>query len=110
MSDTPIQRKPPPKLDRVLAAHIRRTRLIAQLLEQAVASANNDLSTQQNAIKGDITRHTQWQEADWMIAAAILKMIAAAIFVAAQDRLLPDELHLRRGRAEWIEAALSLRN
>jgi hypothetical protein len=45
MSDTPIQRKPPPKLDRVLAAHERRARLIAQLHEQAMATAN-DLSAQ----------------------------------------------------------------
>ena len=39
-----------PKLDRALAAHKRRARLIAQLQNQAIAAANNDL--QQNAIKG----------------------------------------------------------
>ena len=49
MSDTPIQRKPPPKIDRALVAHERRARLIAQLHEQAVATAN-DLATQRKAI------------------------------------------------------------
>jgi hypothetical protein len=47
MSDTPIRREPPPELDRVLAAHERRARLIAQLDEQAIAIAN-DLSAQQS--------------------------------------------------------------
>ena len=41
MSDTPIRREPPPKLDRVLPAHERRARLIAQLHEQAIAIAND---------------------------------------------------------------------
>ena len=41
MSDTPIRRKPQPKLDRVLAAHERRARIIAQLHEQAIAAASD---------------------------------------------------------------------
>ena len=55
MSDTPIRREPPPKLDRVLAAHERRARLIALLHEQAIATAN-DLLAQQKAIKADIAK------------------------------------------------------
>jgi hypothetical protein len=49
MSDTPTQRKPPPRLDRVLAAHQRRARIIAQLHAQAIATAN-DLAAQPKAI------------------------------------------------------------
>ena len=55
-----------PKLDRARAAHKRRARLIAQLQNQAIAAANNDL--QQNAIKGGITE----QKAHRMIIAAML--------------------------------------
>jgi hypothetical protein len=39
MSDTPIQRKPTPTLERILAAHERRARIIAELQEQAIATA-----------------------------------------------------------------------
>jgi hypothetical protein len=39
MSDRPTQHEQP-KLDRALAAHKRRARLIAQLHEQAIAAAN----------------------------------------------------------------------
>ena len=41
MSDTPIRREAPPKLDRDPAAHERRARLIAQLHEQAIATATD---------------------------------------------------------------------
>ena len=61
MSDTPIRREPPPKLDRVLAAHERRARLIAQLHEQAIATAN-DPSARQNAIK-EITKDARRRKA-----------------------------------------------
>jgi hypothetical protein len=53
MSDTPIRRKPQPKLDRVLAAHERRARIIAQLHEQAIAAAS-DFAAQHKAIRADI--------------------------------------------------------
>jgi acyl transferase domain-containing protein len=66
MSDTPIRREAPPKLDRDPAAHERRARLIAQLHEQAIATAN-DLSAQQNTIK-EITTQRRKAEA-WLIAA-----------------------------------------
>jgi hypothetical protein len=46
---------PPPKLNRVLAAHERRARLIAQLHEQAIATAN-DLSARHKAIRADIAK------------------------------------------------------
>jgi hypothetical protein len=50
MSDTPTQRGPPARLDRVLAAYERRARLIAQLHRQAIATAN-DLLTQRKLSK-----------------------------------------------------------
>jgi hypothetical protein len=50
MSDTPIQRKLPPALNRVLAAHQRRARIIAQLHEQAIATGG-DPSVQRKAIR-----------------------------------------------------------
>jgi hypothetical protein len=40
MSGTPTQRKPPPRLDRVLTAHQRRAQIIAQLHAQAIATAD----------------------------------------------------------------------
>ena len=55
MSDTPIQRDPPPKLDRVLAAYDRRARIIAQLRAQALAAAD-DLSTQHKEIGVEIAK------------------------------------------------------
>jgi len=77
-----------PNLDRVLAAHNRRARLIAQLHEQAIAAANDELSAPQNAIKAGITKHARWQKADRMIATAILKMVAAALLIAALGCIL----------------------
>jgi hypothetical protein len=53
MSDAPIQRDPPPKLDRVLAAHERRARLIAQLHEQAIRGSHRSIGSAQ----GDQGRH-----------------------------------------------------
>jgi hypothetical protein len=53
MSDAPIKRDRAVKLDQVLAAHERRARLIAQLHEQAIATAN-DLSTQQKAGRASV--------------------------------------------------------
>jgi hypothetical protein len=71
-----------------LTAHKRRARLIAQIQEQAIAAANNDLSPPQNAIEPDITRRAQWQKADGMIAAAILKMMAVTMLIAALGCIL----------------------
>jgi hypothetical protein len=47
-----------PKLDRVLAEHERRARLIAQLHQQAIAAAT-DPPAQQNAIKEFIAKDAQ---------------------------------------------------
>ena len=58
MSDTPTQREPPPKLDRVLAAHERRARLIAQMHRQAMEIANN-LLTQQQAVEAGLAKVTK---------------------------------------------------
>ena len=55
MSDTPIRREAPPKLDRDPAAHERRARLVAQLHEQAIATAT-DLLAQHKAIRADIAK------------------------------------------------------
>jgi hypothetical protein len=82
MSDRPTQHGQP-KFDRALAAHERRARIIAQLHEQAVAAANDDLSAPQKALKAGITKHARWHKVDWMIATAILKMSAVTILVAA---------------------------
>ena len=69
MSDTPIQREPAPKLDRVLAAHERRARLIAQLHEQAIAAAS-DLSAQHKAIGALIAKDVQRRKAEaWLFSA-----------------------------------------
>jgi hypothetical protein len=81
-SDMPAHHEQP-KLDSVLAAHKRRARLIARLHEQAIAAANDELSAPQNTIKAGITNHARWQKADQVIATATLKMIAAALVIAA---------------------------
>jgi predicted kinase len=86
--DRPTQHEPARQLDSAVAAHERRARLIAQLREQAIAAAINDLSAPQNAIKAGITKHARWQKADRVIATAILKMIAAAILIAALGCIL----------------------
>jgi acyl transferase domain-containing protein len=66
MSDTPIRREPPPKLDRVLSAHERRARLIAQLHEQAIAIAN-DLSAQHKAVRANIAKDARRRKAEaWL--------------------------------------------
>ena len=50
-----MQREHPLKLDRVLAAHERRARLIAQMHRQAMEIANN-LLTQQQAIEAGLAK------------------------------------------------------
>jgi hypothetical protein len=87
MSGTPAHHKQP-KLDRVLAAHKRRARLIAQLHEQAIAAANDDLSAAQNTIKTGTTRHSWWSNAAWVSATALLKVVAVAILVAGLGCIL----------------------
>ena len=87
MRDTP-QREPSTKLHRVLAAHRRRARIIAQLHDQAIAAANADRLAQQTAIKARITRHSRWSKADGVIATGILKMIAVTILIAALGFIL----------------------
>ena len=87
MSDTPIHREPAPKLDRVLAAHERRARLIAQLHEQAIATAN-DLSVQHKAISAGIAKDDGRRKAEaWLCAAAFLLtlggIVAAGCILAA---------------------------
>jgi hypothetical protein len=78
MSDTPIQREPP-KLDRVLAAHERRARLIAQLHEQAIATAS-DLSAQHKAIRSDIAEDARRRKAEaWLFSAGAFLLALGCI-------------------------------
>jgi acyl transferase domain-containing protein len=81
MSDTPIQRKTPPKLDRVLEAHERRARLIAELHEQAIATANS-LSAQHKAIGVVIAKDVQRRKAEaWFCAGAFLLALSCIVGV-----------------------------
>ena len=81
MSDTPIQRKLPPKLDRVLAAHQRRARLIAQLQAQAIATAN-DLSAQHKAIRAGTAKDAGRGKAEaWFCAAVFLLALGCIVTV-----------------------------
>jgi hypothetical protein len=75
MSDTPIRREPPPKLDRVLAAHERRARPIAQLHEQAIATAD-----QHKATKADMARDVQRRKAEaWLCTGAFLLALSCLV-------------------------------
>jgi hypothetical protein len=82
MSDTPIQRKPPPKLDCALGAHERRARLIAQLHEQAVATAN-DLVTQRKAITAVIIKDglRRRKAEPWLCASIFLLTLGGIVAV-----------------------------
>ena len=87
MSDTPIRRKPPPTLDRVLAAHQRRAQVIAQLHEQAIATVS-DLSAQHKAIKGGTAKNAGRGKAEaWFCSGIFLValgcIVAAGCFLAA---------------------------
>ena len=55
MSETPTQREPPLYLDRILAAHECRARLIAQMHRQAMETANN-LLNQHTAIEAGFAK------------------------------------------------------
>jgi hypothetical protein len=62
MSDTPTQRNPPPTLDRILTAHQRRARIIAQLRERAIA-ATDELSAQHKEIGVEIANAVRRRKA-----------------------------------------------
>ena len=79
MSDTPIRREPPPELDRVLAAHERRARLIAQLHEQAIAIAN-DLSAQHKAVRANTAKDARRRKAEaWLFSAGAFLLALSCI-------------------------------
>ena len=89
MSDTPTQREPPPKLDRVLAAHERRARLIAQLHEQAIAAAG-DLSAQHKAIGALIAKDVQRRKAEaWFCTGAFLLALGCIVAVGCVFAICP---------------------
>jgi hypothetical protein len=81
MSDTPIQRKPPPTLDRFLAAHQRRAQIIAQLHEQAIAAASS-LSTQHKAVRAGTSKDAGRGKAEARFSAGAF-LLALACIVAA---------------------------
>ena len=84
MSDTPIRREAPPKLDRDPAAHERRARLIAQLHEQAIATAT-DLLAQQKAIRAETAKDARRRKtAAWLIAAGAFIVALGCILVLWQ--------------------------
>ena len=79
MSDAPMQRNPAAKLDQVLTAHERRARLIAQLHEQAIATAN-DLSAQQKAITAGIAKNARRRKAEaWLFSAGAFLLALGCI-------------------------------
>jgi hypothetical protein len=79
MSDTPIQRNPPPKLDRVRAAHERRALIIAQLHAQAIAAASD---LQGEPIRASTAKDVGRGKAEaWFCAGAFL--LALGCIVAA---------------------------
>jgi hypothetical protein len=87
MSDSPIERKPPPALDRVLAAHQRRARIITQLHDQAIATAS-DLSAQHKAIRGSTAKNAGRGKAEaWLCSGVFLlplgSIVAAGCILAA---------------------------
>jgi hypothetical protein len=80
MSDTPIPSGPPPTLEGVLAAYERRARLIAQLHEEAIATAD-DPSARHNAIT-EITKAARRRKAEALLIAAGAFVIAAGCILA----------------------------
>jgi hypothetical protein len=79
MSDSPTRRKPPPRPVRVLMAHQRRARIIAQLHAQAIATAN-DLAAQPNAIRTSTVRNAGHGKAEaWFCTVAFLLALGAIV-------------------------------
>jgi hypothetical protein len=79
MSHSPTQREAPLKLNRILAAHERRARLIAQLHEQAIATAN-DLSAQHKAVRADIAKDAWRRKAEaWFFSAGAFLLALGCI-------------------------------
>jgi hypothetical protein len=84
MSNTPTQRTPP-NLDRDLAAHERRARLIAQLHKQAIATAG-DLAVQRKASTTGPLEDRRRRKAEWLCMSAFL--LALGSIVAAGGILI----------------------
>ena len=80
MSDTPIQRKPPPKLDRVLAAHERRARVIAELHERAIVTANA-LSAQREVTGAGAGSTRRGKDEAWFCAGVFLLTLGCIVAV-----------------------------
>jgi hypothetical protein len=80
MSHSPTQREAP-KLNRVLAAHERRARLIAQLHEQAIATAN-DLSAQRKVTRASVAKNAQRRKVEAWLFSANAFLLALGCIVA----------------------------
>jgi hypothetical protein len=79
MSDTPIRRDSPADLDRVLAAHQRRARIIAQLHEQAIGTAN-DFSARHKAIRGGTAKDAGRGKAEpWLCSGIFLLALGCVV-------------------------------
>ena len=79
MSHFPTQREAALKLNRVLAAHERRARLIAQLHEQAFATAN-DLSAQRTATRASVAQNSQRRKVEaWLFSAKVFLLALGCI-------------------------------
>jgi hypothetical protein len=79
MSDGPIQRKPRPTLDGVLTAYERRARLIAQLHEQAIATANA-YSAQYKVIRAFTAKDDRRRKAEpWLCVGAFLLTLGGIV-------------------------------
>ena len=82
MSNTPIQRKPAPKLDRVLAAHERRARLIAELHEQAIVTANASFGSAQGVFRAGTAKDAGRGKAEaWFCAGVFLLALGCIVAV-----------------------------
>jgi type VI protein secretion system component VasF len=76
MSDSPTRRKPPPRLVRVLTAHQRRARIIAQLHAQAMATEND----RPNAIRTSTVKNAGRGKAEaWFCTVAFLLALGAIV-------------------------------
>jgi acyl transferase domain-containing protein len=80
MSHSLTQREAP-KLNRVLAAHERRARLIAQLHEQAIATAY-DLSAQRKATRASVAKNAQRRKVEAWLFSANAFLLALGCIVA----------------------------
>jgi hypothetical protein len=77
VSDSPTRRKAPPRLVRVLTAHQRRARIIAQLHAQAIATAN---VAQREAVRASTAKDAIHGKAEaWLYAGAFILALGGVV-------------------------------